>query len=148
VHEAQRWLTSQVANEHLSVLREHKLAHLSLQTGDLAEYLAAYWWEIQRTLISPPVGERDIFGIYDYVAILHQRGILDAELDAAPLEVRRAAARVVEQLDASLKDATEPDPTSRMRRLPGADAGDGWWWGRIPRSGLPRLELDEWVPAT
>lgn len=97
--------------------------------------------KIERDLDATP-DDRSVWGAHDLVAALVIRDVVaegTATLDAALLARIEPA---VADVDAAFRRITEPDDDGRVAKADGRDVpGRGWWWGRIPRRGPVREEL-------
>ena len=123
-------------------------AHVSLTMRELVEGWQAH---VRRFLVefdSDP-GDRDVWGVHDYIGALHLRDALERGLDLLGGIERDDAALQVGDTDRQLKAKTEPDHDGLIyRHVSPAEGGDGWWWRRIPVAGPVRDELDTQARGT
>jgi hypothetical protein len=94
-----------------------------------------------------PIQERrDAWNAHDYVAALIIRGMLERGLALVDGELRQKVAQVVSKFDEQLRSFTEPDEQGVLRRFASDEAGNQWWWERIPRTGPIRDDLNALPP--
>lgn len=86
--------------------------------------------------------QRDVWNAHDYVAALIIRGLVRRALEQLDAGLRERTERAVARFDDELRSFTEPDERGLLRRFAADDAGEDWWWGRIPVSGPVRDDLD------
>lgn len=85
--------------------------------------------------------QRDVWNAHDYVAALVIRGFAERGLDQLDHGLRARAGAAVRRFDEQLRGFTEPDSRGLLRRFAAQDAGNEWWWERIPTSGPVRDDL-------
>ena len=95
-----------------------------------------------------PGQDNDAWTAHDYIAALLIRARAQRALDQLDPDVRQAAARVVARFDELLNSFTEPDERQVLRRFAAGEAGEQWWWQRIPVSGPVRTDLDRYAERT
>jgi hypothetical protein len=95
-----------------------------------------------------PGDDRDLWNAHDLVGTLIIRDMAERGLDLLDGELRSRVASAVARVDERLRSFTEPDERRLVHRFAGEDAGHGWWWNRIPRSGPIRTELLRFAERT
>jgi hypothetical protein len=84
---------------------------------------------------------RDVWNAHDWVGAMNIRGFAERALEVLSEDVRTKAQNVVNRYDDVLMSFTEPDERALLRRFAQEDAGEGWWWDRVPTSGPVHDEL-------
>lgn len=80
----------------------------------------------------------------DLVAALYIRDFVERGLRHLPADLKPAARRAIEPVDAAFAGFTVQDSEGLLRRwLHGDEPGDGWWWGRVPTEGPVAHDLRE-----
>jgi hypothetical protein len=87
---------------------------------------------------------RDRWTPYDLLAALYIRSRIDRALGTLPAATGALAERALSTADARFREFTEPDARDLWRHwLLDDGPGTGWWWGRIPREGPVRSDMEE-----
>jgi hypothetical protein len=77
----------------------------------------------------------DAWNVFDYVAALIVRDFTADGLGLLTGEALSEAGRIVTETDEILKSLTVADGQGLLLNFAAEDAGEGWWWKRIPASG-------------
>lgn len=85
-----------------------------------------------------------LWGPHDLVAALVFRNALESGLERVPQGLLRVASAALDDVDRAYLDWTEPDDCGCVGRVDTDVASEtGWWWQRVPRTGLVRRELEQ-----
>jgi hypothetical protein len=90
-----------------------------------------------------PSEDRDAWNAHDYVAALIIRDLAERALSILDADLRERAVAALAVSDEVLRSFTEPDERALVRTFAQSDAGTGWWWSRVPRTGLVRRQLEQ-----
>lgn len=120
----------------------------SSHTVTLAQLVDGWGLDVARFLSEASAHEMSHkWGAHDYFAALHLRGIAENASLGAGRDAQQFSRDRLEPHDRVLIDFTEHDHRRLVREFANMQTEWGWWWDRIPRSGLVREELERWNAA-
>lgn len=92
-----------------------------------------------------PSDARGIWGPHDLLASLVFRNALERGLSEVPNDLLRAASAALDAVDSAYLEYTDPDDCGCVGRVDtDVPSDEGWWWQRVPKRGLIRLELERY----
>lgn len=134
-----------VADPKLRAVLEDLPIHSSGRDGaSVWDLIVGYEYEVRRFASPTPsqLGVDAEWGADDYIGTLHARWRLASELERLEGVVCRGAEELVGIVDAQLIGMTDEIDDDRVRRWHGDLDAPGWWWQRVPKTGVARVELD------
>lgn len=114
----------------------------------LAELIDAWGGHVARLAEESTQPEtRETWGAHDFFAALHLRDCAERALrvHGGVEDLARSRLRPHDELPVSF---TERDSGHLVRRFGEEPTTLGWWWDRIPRTGLVRGDLEHWLATT
>ncbi|MGB3438435.1 MAG: hypothetical protein WBA97_06735 [Actinophytocola sp.] len=129
----------------LAALSEARVDLSMTRTSSLGELI--YAWKLHITKLVGDMlrssEDRTLWGAHDYVAALVLRDSIEAGMDLLGVEDRKIARVLLNDIDSLFKGYTEEDHDGCTSRIIGKESvGLSWWWGRIPRQGPVRREIE------
>jgi hypothetical protein len=95
--------------------------------------------------LNSPTDTRGLWVPHDLLASLIFRNALERGLSQVPQDLLHAASAALDVVDSAYIEYTEPDDCGCAGRVDtDVPSGEGWWWQRVPKRGLIRLELERY----
>lgn len=144
--ECREWLLSRIGEELLITIGSVSVGVSEDRDIRLVDAICAWREHVLRLARETALPPDDPFawGVYDVVAALVIRDLLEEARECLPHDTKSGATAAVSEIDGWFEEYTEPDADRRLERLDGRYREDGaWWWRRVPREGRPRMELEQ-----
>ena len=139
------WLSDAFDQGQLAALRDVRVELGPTKSSSLGELMYAWKLHIDK-LIGDTLrfsGDRSLWGAHDYVAALVIRDSIETGLGLLGADHRKLMGTSLTDTDSMFKEYTEEDRDGCTGRILGEEVTDRpWWWGRIPRQGPVRREIE------
>ena len=145
--DTEQWINSRVGVDNATRLNEITVSEGRRHRWGFIDGLKGWHSHVAKLTSDLELGPNapGLWGPHDLLAALVFRNALDSGLSDVPPGLLRAASEALDDVDRAYIAYTDPDDCGCVGRVDtDVPSSEGWWWRRVPKRGLIRVELERY----